>query len=135
MHSGGGLNARAAMAWPPYQSPARAKPEASDLLIGNPSGHRSTPLSAGRLRMPLLSDFMVHLAHAVGKCQNQVPYSCAIGNTTETGSTWPFLAHAPRKLPVGRWGRIDLQCRKSAARRFADASWALCSGLSVKSRA
>jgi hypothetical protein len=32
IHSGGGLSARAVMAWPPYQSPARAKPpEASDL--------------------------------------------------------------------------------------------------------
>jgi hypothetical protein len=31
---------------------SRETPEASDLLIGNPSGHRSTPLSAGRLRMP-----------------------------------------------------------------------------------
>jgi hypothetical protein len=30
------------------------------------------------LRMPLLSDFMVHRARAVGKCQNQVPYSNAI---------------------------------------------------------
>ena len=40
---------------------------ASDLLIGNPSGHRSTPLSAGRLRMPLLSDFMMTAACAVGK--------------------------------------------------------------------
>ena len=78
------------MAWPPYQSPARAKPEASDLLIGNPSGHRSTPLSAGRLRMPLLSDFMVHRARAVGKCQYQVTYSCAIGMLRETLPTWAF---------------------------------------------
>jgi hypothetical protein len=31
------------------------------------------------LRMPLLSDFMVHRARAVGKCQYQMPYSCAIG--------------------------------------------------------
>jgi len=47
-------------------------PMASDLRTGNPSGHRSTPLSAGRLRMPLLADFIVHRACAVGKCQNQV---------------------------------------------------------------
>src|ERR1700761_4580265 len=58
---------------------SREAPGASDLLIGNPSGHRSTPLSAGRLRMPPASDFMVHRARAVGKCQKQVPYSCAIG--------------------------------------------------------
>ena len=31
MHNGGGCDVRAAMAWPPFQSPARAKPEASDL--------------------------------------------------------------------------------------------------------
>jgi hypothetical protein len=31
------------------------------------------------LRMAWLSDFIVPLGHAVGKCQNQVPYSCAIG--------------------------------------------------------
>ena len=36
MQSGGGRNARAAMAWPPFQSPARETLEASDLLIGNP---------------------------------------------------------------------------------------------------
>ncbi len=42
-------------------------------------GHRSTPLSAGRLRMASLSAFMMNVARAVGKCQNQVPYSCAIG--------------------------------------------------------
>jgi hypothetical protein len=61
------------------KSPARATPVASDLWIGNPSGHRSTPLSAGRLRMPLRSNLMMSVARAVGKCQKQVPYSVASG--------------------------------------------------------
>src|SRR5277367_2032200 len=68
------------MACPPSQNRRLVRrPVASDLLIGNPVGHRSTPLSAGRLRMPLLSDFIVHRACAVGKCQYQMTYSCATG--------------------------------------------------------
>jgi hypothetical protein len=39
VHSGSGRSERAVMAWPPFQSPARAKPEANDLgsvTIGSP---------------------------------------------------------------------------------------------------
>jgi hypothetical protein len=53
VQSGSGRSECAVMAWPPNQNRRLARgPIASDLLIGNPSGHRSTPLSAGRLRMP-----------------------------------------------------------------------------------
>src|SRR5262249_30221312 len=41
--------------------------------------YRSTPLSAGRERMLSLANFMVPLAHVVGKCHLKVTYSCAKG--------------------------------------------------------
>src|SRR5580698_6185 len=40
--------------------------------VGNPLGHRSTPLSARGLRMLPAVKFIVPLAQAVGKCQNQM---------------------------------------------------------------
>src|SRR5580693_4828531 len=64
---------------------------ASDLLIGNPLGHRSTPLSAGRLRMPSAVCFhgasgtcswqgrFVNLPLAIAKaeCHTQEPTACS----------------------------------------------------------
>jgi hypothetical protein len=81
IQSGSGRSEVAVMALPPSSIAGSHDAQvASDLLIGNPSGHRSTPLSAGRLRGCLLRpDFMVHRACSVGKCQNQVTYSYAIG--------------------------------------------------------
>jgi hypothetical protein len=137
MHSGGGLNARAAMAWPPYQSPARAKPEASDLLIGNPSGHRSTPLSAGRLRMPLLSDFMVHRARAVGKRK----MSWRSWQLPKASPTLRCHQHHPPRGDLRCWPKdpcvseaegSDSQCLKcavpQAAPQFAGANSGPCCG-------
>jgi hypothetical protein len=52
-HSGSGRSEIAVMAWPPSSiAGAHEALVASDRLIGSPYGHRSTPLSAGRLRMP-----------------------------------------------------------------------------------
>lgn len=58
---------------------ARARPSlARDLLVGNPPGHRSTPMSTGgamRMIFRLISGCLWHLplASAKIKCQQQVP--------------------------------------------------------------
>ena len=69
-------------------------------------GHRSTPLSAGRLRMASLSDFMMNVARAIGKCQNHMPCSCANGM---------YLGHGTRgwnlwSAPTGRPGEASVRC-------------------------
>jgi hypothetical protein len=48
---------------------------------------------------------MVHRARAVGKCQYQMPYSCAIGMWRETLSSWAFSC---------THGKPDLLTRKEA---------------------
>jgi hypothetical protein len=118
VQSGSGRSEVAMMAWPPSLiANSHDALVASDLSIGNPSGHRSTPLSAGRLRGCLLRpDFMVHLAHAVGKCQNQVPYSSAVGKNRRMTPTSSFVVHAPQRLLSEAEGR-DLQWRKRAVPR------------------
>jgi hypothetical protein len=77
MQSGGGRNACAAMAWPPFQSPARATPEASDLgsvTFGSPLD----PVVGGSLEdafCGLISWCIEHvqLASANIKCHTHVP--------------------------------------------------------------
>ena len=77
VHIGGGRNAQAAMAWPPFQSPARAKPEASDLgsvTFGSPLD----PVVGGSLEdafCGLISWCIEHvqLASANTKCHTHVP--------------------------------------------------------------
>jgi hypothetical protein len=76
-HSGGGRDTRAAMAWPPFQSPARAKPEASDLgsvTFRSPLD----PVVGGSLEdafCVLISWCIEHvqLASAKIKCHTQLP--------------------------------------------------------------
>lgn len=72
-----GLSEMAALPPPRGQGDARAKPSppsaARDPYLGNPPGHRSTPLSAGRLRMLLLFCFHGASSNAVW----QVPISSA----------------------------------------------------------
>jgi hypothetical protein len=136
MQSGSGRCEIAVMAWPPSSIAGSHDVQvASDLLIGNPVGHRSTPLSAGRLRGCLLRpDFMVHRACSVGKCQNQVTYSCAIGMLQRTVSTWVFLCtHHGLPSDAMKAGGSS-RCRKSAVPPSADASWVQCSGHYAKSR-
>jgi hypothetical protein len=77
MQSGGGRNACAAMAWPPFQSPARATPGASDLgsvTFGSPLD----PVVGGSLEdafCGLISWCIEHvqLASANIKCHTHVP--------------------------------------------------------------
>src|SRR6202008_3079482 len=72
---------------------------------------RSTPLSAGRERMLSLANFMVPLAHVVGKCHLKVTYSCAKGTYLRKAAD---VRDACRGLGVGHgwdvatpreWGR------------------------------
>ena len=64
-------------------------------------------------------DFIVPLGHAVGKCQIQVPYSCAIGmyrrHHTDDPDLW-CRANDPAYLEAEG---SDLQCRKCAVQRSA----------------
>src|ERR1700743_3049981 len=48
---------------------------------------------------------MVHRARAVGKCQNQVPYSVASGMSLTTTATWAFLVHAQAVRLADRKGK------------------------------
>jgi hypothetical protein len=58
---------------------------------------------------------MVPLARAVGKCQNQVPYTCAIGIIPADGTR----GAVPKDPCMPEAEGSDLQCRKCAAPRFA----------------
>ena len=68
--------------------PVRAFDMARGLLPVTPR-LPSPPLAAGRLRMTSGSDFIVHLALLLGKCQNKVQPACIIGTVPRVGISSP----------------------------------------------
>ena len=120
VHSGSERSECAAMACPPFQSPARTTPGASDLgsvTIGSPLD----PVVGGSLEDAsycLISWCIEHvqLASAKNKCHTHVPSTCVRG-TIPTG--WTVGARAT--VPVERDAEgSDLQCRMCVAPPFVD---------------
>jgi hypothetical protein len=128
-HNGGGRDTRAAMAWPPFQSPARAKPEASDLgsvTFGSPLD----PVVGGSLEdafcvLILWCIWLMQLASAKIKCHTHVPSA-----VRKPGLLPGFSRHARREICLADAEGSDVQWRKCAAppRRFVGVSSAPCSG-------
>ena len=78
----------------------------------------STPLAASRLRMTSGSDFIVHLALLLGKCQNKVQLACIIGTVLRVGTIGPGLS----AVALNACERMLPSCLKCAVPRFAAAN-------------
>ena len=99
------------------RSPCAAFSMARSLLPATPR-LPSTPLAASRLRMTSGSDFIVHLALLLGKCQNKVQLACIIGTVLRVGTIGPGLL----AVALNACERMLPSCLKCAVPRCAAAN-------------